>query len=102
MLIEDLVSFVVGVSTGVAGALLGLGGGFIFVPYFHLFLGLPMQKAAGSSLAAIVFLTSSAASAYRFQGRIDLKLAAMFLVASAPSAFLGAWLAQQIEAYYLK
>ena len=102
MPIEVLLSLLVGLITGIAGAFLGLGGGFIFVPFFHLALGLPIHKAVGSSLAAILFLTSSAFTAYLLQRRVDFKLALIIEAAAAPSAFLGAWLTQFLSSTYLR
>ncbi|RLI15277.1 MAG: hypothetical protein DRO43_01655 [Candidatus Hecatellales archaeon] len=101
--LEVLTSFAVGFLTGVYGALFGFGGGFIFVPYFYLALNMPIHMAIGSSLASIIFLTSSAVVSYGFfQRRIDLKLALLLMVAAAPSAFLGAWLTRYVDPYLLR
>ncbi|HID19146.1 TPA: sulfite exporter TauE/SafE family protein, partial [Candidatus Bathyarchaeota archaeon] len=49
ILLETLANFAVGFLTGVYATLFGLGGGFIFVPYFYLGLSMPVHKAIGSS-----------------------------------------------------
>jgi len=102
ILLETLANFAVGFLTGVYATLFGLGGGFIFVPYFYLGLGMPVHKAIGSSLTSIIFVTSSAVVAYSFQRRIDFKLALLLMVAAAPSAFLGAWLTRFFDPYFLR
>lgn len=102
ILLETLATFAVGFLTGVYAALFGLGGGFIFVPYFYLGLGMPIHKAIGSSLTSIIFVTSSAVAAYSFQRRIDFRLALLLMVAAAPSAFLGAWLTRFFDPYFLR
>lgn len=92
MILEVLADFSVGFLTGVYASLFGLGGGFIFVPYFYLALGMPIHRAIGTSLTSTVFLAGSAVAAYGLQRRVDFKLAFLLAVAAAPSAFLAAWL----------
>jgi len=45
----------IGVIAGFMGGLLGIGGGFLFVPALLFFTGLPMNLATGTSLGAIIF-----------------------------------------------
>ena len=45
----------IGAVAGFMGGLLGIGGGFIFVPALLFFMGLPMNIATGTSLGAIIF-----------------------------------------------
>jgi uncharacterized membrane protein YfcA len=40
---------------GFMGGLLGIGGGFLFVPALLFFMGLPINLATGTSLGAIIF-----------------------------------------------
>ncbi len=44
-----------GAIAGFMGGLLGIGGGFLFVPALLFFMGLPMNIATGTSLGAIIF-----------------------------------------------
>jgi hypothetical protein len=97
-----LVNFAVGVLIGIAASTLGLGGGFLFVPYYHLALGFPMNKAIGSSMASIMFLTGSSAAAYGFQRRIDYRLGVLIEALEIPAVFLGAYLTQCLNSFHLK
>jgi len=45
----------IGAVAGFMAGLLGLGGGFLFVPALLFFMGLPMNLATGTSLGAIIF-----------------------------------------------
>jgi uncharacterized membrane protein YfcA len=48
------IALLIGVAAGLAGALLGVGGGIIMVPAFVLGLGLEQKSAVATSLAVIV------------------------------------------------
>jgi len=45
----------IGVVAGFMAGILGIGGGFLFVPALLFFMGLPMNIATGTSLGAIIF-----------------------------------------------
>ncbi|MCD4668860.1 MAG: sulfite exporter TauE/SafE family protein [Actinomycetia bacterium] len=45
----------IGAVAGFMAGILGIGGGFIFVPALLFFMGLPMNIATGTSLGAIIF-----------------------------------------------
>lgn len=66
---HELLTFGAGAFAGGIGALLGLGGGVILVPFLNVVLGLPFQVASGISLVTII-ATSSASSAVK--GRMQL------------------------------
>lgn len=68
-LAHELLTFGAGAFAGGIGALLGLGGGVILVPFLNVVLGLPFQVASGISLVTII-ATSSASSAVK--GRMQL------------------------------
>ena len=97
-----LANFTVGILIGIAASTLGLGGGFLFVPYYHLALGFPIRKAIGSSMASIMFLTCSSAVAYGFQRRIDYRLGVLLEVLEIPAVLLGACLTQYLNQFHLK
>ena len=66
---HEIATFVAGGVAGGIGALLGLGGGVILVPFLNVVMGLPFQVASGISLVTII-ATSSASSAVK--GRMQL------------------------------
>jgi uncharacterized protein len=54
MLLTDLMLVVVGFVAGAVGGVVGIGGGFVFVPALTLGFAVPQATAQGTSLAAIV------------------------------------------------
>ncbi len=62
----------VGLAAGLAGGMIGVGGGVLFVPALVLFLGLPQLDAQATSLAAVVLV--GAVGAWRQGGYGNLRL----------------------------
>lgn len=80
----------IGLLVGVIGTLIGVGGGFILVPVLLLLdpKADPVHIAAIS--LAVVFLNAGSGSiAYLRMGRVDIKSAAWFALATLPGAILG-------------
>ncbi|CAL9085689.1 unnamed protein product [Musa textilis] len=77
-----------GVVAGVAGGLLGLGGGFILGPLF-LELGLPPQVSSATSTFAMAFSASISVVEYYLLNRFPLPYAVYFSLVAAVAAFNG-------------
>jgi uncharacterized membrane protein YfcA len=60
----------VGAAVGTLTGLVGIGGGFMYVPALVLLAGIGMKKAVGTSLVLIVM--SAAAGFARYSGAVDL------------------------------
>ncbi|MEM2024243.1 MAG: TSUP family transporter, partial [Candidatus Caldarchaeum sp.] len=60
-----LAAFVIGIASAVVGAVIGAGGGFIFVPITTMLLDLPPRTIIPASLS-LVFTNSLAATWIRF------------------------------------
>jgi uncharacterized protein len=83
----------VGVAAGLLSGLLGIGGGLVIVPTLAGILGVPLKRALGTSLVAVVVLVIPGTIVHAALGNIDW-VAAMFLViGSLPGARLGATIA---------
>jgi hypothetical protein len=83
----------VGVVAGLLSGLLGIGGGIVIVPALAGILGVPLKRALGTSLVAVVVLVIPGTIVHAVLGNIDW-LAALFLViGSVPGARLGATIA---------
>jgi len=65
----------VGAVTGLLSGLLGVGGGFLFVPLLTL-IGVPMRSAAGLSLLYVACIAAAGAVSHCRQGTADVKVAA--------------------------
>ncbi|MBI5166368.1 MAG: sulfite exporter TauE/SafE family protein [candidate division NC10 bacterium] len=77
---------------GSYGTLVGIGGGFLLVPFMLLFYQATPQQAAGTSLWVVFLNASSGTWAYVRQKRIDYKSAWKFSLATIPGAILGVYL----------
>lgn len=81
----------------VIGSMVGLGGGFIFVPLLRLFFGLPPAEAAGTSLVLVTANSAAGAFTYLLQKRVHVKLGLLFAVGGLPGSIIGALLVQRIS-----
>ncbi len=74
VVIEVILLVVTGLVAGTLAALLGVGGGVVFVPALVVLFGLEQHLAQGTSLAAIVPTTLVAALRHARHGRIDWRV----------------------------
>jgi uncharacterized protein len=65
-------SFIIGLTAGAFGGLVGLGGGALMIPMMVGFLKLTQHKAHGTSLVALVFTGLAGAVTYSFQNNVDV------------------------------
>ena len=86
---------------GVIAAIIGLGGGFLYVPTLTLIFGIDTKTAIGTSLAIMVFSSISASFWYRRQGVILYKVAALLAVPSVVGSLCGTFLATIVDARIL-
>jgi uncharacterized membrane protein YfcA len=78
-----------GVAIGVLGAMLGIGGGALMVPYLTIAFGVPIHIAIAASIVAVI-ATSSAASAVYLGNRItNLRLGITLEIATTVGGMLG-------------
>jgi len=90
-----LIGFLVGILTGV----MGIGGGVLMVPILLLLVGLPADKASGTSLG-IVFLAASAGvmkKAISTTPKISLPITMSLLVASVIGVQIGIHMVQNFD-----
>lgn len=86
-----LTALLIGVVAGLAGALLGVGGGIIMVPAFSLILGMEQKSAVATSLAIVVVTAVIGTSNHVINKTelIDWKLVALTAVGAAVAAWYG-------------
>lgn len=80
-------------SAGFLGALTGLGGGVVIVPFLTSIFGVDIRYAIGASLVSVIATSSGAASAYIRQGYTNLRLGMFMEVATTLGALIGALIA---------
>lgn len=93
----------IGVLAGLAGALLGVGGGIIMVPAFGLLLGME-QKAAVATSLAIVVVTAVIGTSNHVINRtelIDWKLVGLTAIGAALAAWFGSDLMRKMSNQHL-
>src|SRR3954452_21326146 len=86
----------VGFAGGVTGALLGVGGGVLFVPGLVFFLGLSQLAGEATSLLAIIPVALLGAYRQHRYGNIRIRDGIAIGALSVPGVVLGAVLAEQL------
>ncbi len=90
----------IGAIGGLAGGLLGVGGGFVMVPLQVIWAHRSQHRATGTSLAAILPIAIVAAATYYFGARspqTDLRVAFFLAVGGVAGAFGGSLAARRIS-----
>lgn len=86
-----------GVFTGVIGALLGLGGGVIIVPFLVFVAHFEPQMAIGTSMLVVLLNALSGATGYIRKKLACIDAAVKFALATVPGAFLGSYVANYMQ-----
>jgi len=80
-------------AAGLLGALTGLGGGVVIVPFLTLVLGVDIRYAIGASLVSVIATSSGAAAAYVREGYTNMRVGMFLEVATTLGAIAGAHVA---------
>ena len=83
----------IGIAAGFVSGLLGIGGGLVMVPLLAGWLGMPLKRALGTSLLAIVALVVPGTITHALLGNIDWALFVVVTIGAVPGARLGAHIA---------
>jgi uncharacterized membrane protein YfcA len=87
-----------GVAVGAFGTLVGVGGGFLVVPFLLLVYKLPPASAAATSLVVVFLNALSGTASYLRAKRVDVRTALLLSSATIPGALVGPFLATRIPA----
>ncbi|MEO5885248.1 MAG: sulfite exporter TauE/SafE family protein [Candidatus Limnocylindrales bacterium] len=82
-----------GMTAGIFGSLLGLGGGVLIVPLLTLGFGLPLREAVGVSLVCVIMTSSAAAGVYLERHVANLRLGMTLELFTATGALVGSSIA---------
>ena len=88
--------FAAGAVSGGFGALLGIGGGVLLVPFLNLALHLPFTVAAAISLTTVIATSSSVSAARAGKQLINMRLGMLLEVATAAGSLFGGVSAQML------
>lgn len=91
-----------GAVAGFMGGLLGVGGGFLYVPVLIFFLGLPVKLAVGTSLMIILFNSIPGVIGKTLSVDFNWITALIISVGAIGGARLGTYIKRKIRAVYIK
>ncbi|MCC6443299.1 MAG: sulfite exporter TauE/SafE family protein [Armatimonadetes bacterium] len=97
-----LITFSVGLVSGIISGLLGVGGGIVMIPAMVYILGLGQKLAQGISLAVIIPVSISGAWIHHTKGNVDWKLAVWLGASGVTGALFASNIVGQIQAETLK
>lgn len=86
---------------GSIGALLGLGGGIIIIPFLTLVLGIDIRYATGASIISVIATSNAAAAVYVRNNMANIHIGIFLLMATTTGAVIGAFLTGMISARLL-
>ena len=93
----DSSSVVISFIIGIIAAVVGMGGGFLFVPSLSLLYNLDTRVAVGTSLAVMVFSSVSASFIYSQKKKILYILAIVLIIPAMLFSALGSVLTQSVD-----
>lgn len=99
--VEVLIIFLVSILAGFVGALFGLGGGILIIPFLTLVEGIPLPLAVGASLVSVVATSSSSAATYVRDHLTNIRLGMFLEIGAVAGAITGAFVSLYLPAYIL-
>lgn len=90
--VSFLVPMIVGLIAGGIAGIVGVGGGFIIVPFCVAYLGFSLKKAAGTSLVSIAIIAIPGIITHALLGHIWWLYGLAIIIGTIPGAQIGAWL----------
>ncbi len=92
----------VGLTTGVVAAVLGVGGGFIRMPALIYLIGCPTAVAVGTDLFEVMITGAYGAFTYSVKGRVELIAAVWMLLGAAVGAQMGTVAVKYVRGYSIR
>lgn len=83
---------IIGLIAGGIAGIVGVGGGFIIVPFCVTYLGFSLKKAAGTSLVAISLIAIPGTISHALLGHILWLYGLAIVMGTIPGVQIGAWL----------
>jgi hypothetical protein len=97
VLLTTLIFFLSGIVISTIGAMTGLGGGFLAVPFLIIFWGQSRPDAVLTSFVLILGNSISSSISYLRSKMVELRLALVMFVCTIPSVVIGYLLLQRIH-----
>src|SRR5213594_5114505 len=99
--VDVLVILLVSIIAGFVGAVFGLGGGVLIIPFLTLVEGVPVPLAVGASIVSVVATSSASASTYVQDRLTNLRLGMFLEIGTVAGAITGALVALYLSASVL-
>ncbi len=80
---------IIGTLSGLFAGLFGVGGGFLMVPLFVLWLGMQQKRAHATSLLAVTFISTAALIPYAHLNNVSWPTASLVCIGSISGIFVG-------------
>jgi uncharacterized protein len=88
---ETVVILLVSIVAGFIGAMFGLGGGILIIPFLTLVEGVPVPLAVGASIVSVVATSSSSAATYVRDHLTNIRLGMFLEIGAVAGAITGAF-----------
>lgn len=99
---NELLAALLAATGGLAGGLVGVGGGVLFVPALSIFLGLGQVESESTSLLMIVIVASVGAARQKTYGNLNLRDALVIGALSPLGVLIGVVVANEVPARALE
>ena len=100
-MLETIIAFFIATGIGLIASIIGMGGGFLYVPTLTLIFGFDQKMAIGTSLAVMIFSSCAATLVYWRQKKVLLTLAALLVLPAMIFSMLGSLVTQYSDARIL-
>jgi uncharacterized membrane protein YfcA len=95
--VNEILAVLIAVAGGVAGGLVGVGGGVLFVPALTIFLGLGQVEAESTSLLTIVIVALVGAYRQNGYGNVRIREALIIGILSPLGVLIGVGVANHVS-----
>lgn len=99
---QYLIAGLIGIFSGVASGLFGVGGGIVMVPAMVYLLGMDVKRAVGTSLLVIIPTALTGVFKHYQLNNVDWRVAVSLIPAAMVGGYLGAWITSAISSGNLK
>src|SRR5207247_6096562 len=96
--VDVLIIFLVSIVAGFVGALFGLGGGVLIIPFLTLVEGVPVPLAVGASIVSVVATSSASAATYVQDHLTNLRLGMFLEIGTVSGPITGAFVSAFLPA----